>query len=106
MDLLSVILTAGQQGKGGSGMSSIIMLIAIIAIFYFFMIRPQTKKQKEEKAFREQLQKGQDVVTIGGVHGKIKEIKESTIILEIAHEVTIEIEKSAIVMNTVPSAKK
>jgi preprotein translocase subunit YajC len=106
MNLLNVLLMAGGQGNQNSGMSSIIMLVAIIAIFYFFMIRPQTKKQKQEKQFREQLQKGQDVLTIGGIHGKVKELKESTILVEIAHDVVIEVEKSAIAMEASQPTKK
>lgn len=106
MNLLNVLLSAGGQGSQNSGMSSIIMLVAIIAIFYFFMIRPQSKKQKQEKQFREQLQKGQDVLTIGGIHGKVKEIKDNTILVEIAHDVVIEVEKSAIAMEATQPAKK
>lgn len=99
MNLTNVLLMMGSNGQGGNGMgSTLLMFVAIIFIFYFFMIRPQTKRQKEEKKFRESLQKGQDVLTIGGVHGKIKEVKETSVMLEIAHEVVIEIEKTALAM--------
>lgn len=102
MNLLSIMLMmGGQNGQGGGAGSGLVMLLLIIVIFYFFMIRPQTKKQKEEKKFREMLQKGQQVLTIGGVHGKVKEVKETTVMVEIAHEVVIEIEKTAISMTTV-----
>ena len=102
MNILNFILLAGrQQGQGGGGMSGIVMLLLIIAIFYFFMIRPQSKRQKEEKKFREQLTKGQEVVTISGVHGKIKDVKDATIMLEIAHDVVIEVEKSSIALGAV-----
>lgn len=63
------------------GGSNLIMLVIIIVIFYFFMIRPQTKKQKELKKFRENLSVGDKVVTMGGIHGKIIEVAESTILI-------------------------
>ena len=89
-----------QQAAGdpaqGSGMMSILMIVALIAIFYFFMIRPQSKKQKEIKKFRDAMQKGDKVITAGGIHGKIREVKESTFIIEIANDVCIEVEKAAI----------
>lgn len=61
--------------------SQAIMLVLIIVVFYFFMIRPQMKKQKELKKFRENLAVGDKVVTIGGIHGKILAIDESTILV-------------------------
>ncbi|MBO5963995.1 MAG: preprotein translocase subunit YajC [Bacteroidales bacterium] len=102
MNLLNVLL----QAAGGSGMSSILMLVLIIVIFYFFMIRPQQKRQKEEKKFRESLTKGQKVVTIGGLHGKIAEVKETTVLMEVANDVKIEVEKTAIAMSVVAEQKK
>lgn len=73
-----------------------IMMIAMFAIIYFFMIRPQNKKQKEIMNFRKGLEVGQRVITAGGVYGKIKEIKDTTIILEIADNVKIQIDKNSI----------
>ncbi len=70
-------------GEGGSGYSSIIMLVAFIAIFYFLMIRPQMKRQKEAKSFRSEISKGDKVVTIGGVHGKVVSVSDLTIVLEL-----------------------
>lgn len=60
-----------------------IMLVLILVVFYFFMIRPQMKKQKEMKKFREGLSIGDKVVTIGGIHGKILEVAESTIVISV-----------------------
>ncbi len=94
MKLLSIFLMA--PGAGGGGIMDFIPLILIIVVFYFFMIRPQLKKQKETKKFRESLAKGDKVVTIGGVHGKISELKENTVILEIANDIRITVEKAAI----------
>ncbi len=62
-------------------MGGAVMMLAIIVVFYFFMIRPQMKKQKELKAFRENLATGNKVVTIGGIHGKILSVDESTILI-------------------------
>ena len=67
---------------GNSGASSIIMIVVMIVIFYLFMIRPNMKKQKEAKKFRENLMPGQKVVTIGGIHGKILEISETTVLIQ------------------------
>jgi preprotein translocase subunit YajC len=98
MNLMNILLMAsGQQGQG-SGWSTMLMLLAIIVIFYFFMIRPQSARAKKEKQFRESLQKGQKVITISGMHGKIVEVKETSIILEIANGVNIEVEKTAIAL--------
>lgn len=80
---------------GGSSMSSLIMIVAMIAIFYLFMIRPQAKKQKELKKFREAMKPGDKVVTIGGIHGKILEIAESTVLIS-SEGTKIRLEKSAI----------
>ncbi|MDD2488458.1 MAG: preprotein translocase subunit YajC [Bacteroidales bacterium] len=100
MNLINVLLMAPSSGgASGSGWSSILMLVAIIVIFYFFMIRPQSAKAKKEKQFRETLQKGQKVITISGLHGKVVEVKETTIILEIASNVQVEIEKTAVAID-------
>ena len=86
-------------GEGESSWTSLLPLFLILIVFYFFFIRPQTKKNKDQKKFREALKKGDKVVTIGGVHGKISEVKEATIILEVGNQVKLTIEKSAVVMD-------
>ena len=68
----------------------------MLAIFYFFMIRPQNKKQKEIKKAREALGVGDRVVTAGGIYGKIKEVSDTTFIVEIASGVSIKIEKTSV----------
>jgi preprotein translocase subunit YajC len=72
------------------------MIILLVIIFYFFMIRPQQKRQKETQKFRDGLQKGDKVITAGGIHGKISSIEKNTIVVEIATGVKITIEKSMI----------
>ena len=79
----------------GGGMQSIIMLGLMVLVFYFFMIRPQTKKQKELKKFREGLKVGDKVVTIGGIHGKVLEIGGTTALIQ-SEGSKLRIEKSAI----------
>lgn len=92
--MLNYILLQTQQG--GSGMS-ILMIVALIAIFYFFMIRPQSKKQKEMKKFRENMKSGDKVITAGGIHGRVREIKKNgTAVLEIAEGVKITIDTTMI----------
>lgn len=82
--------------EGGGGIMDFLPLILIIVVFYLFMIRPQLKKQKEQKKFRENLAKGDKVTTIGGLHGKIQEVKDNTVMLELAPNVVFKVEKSAI----------
>jgi preprotein translocase subunit YajC len=80
----------------GEGGSTIIMFVLMFVVFYFFMIRPQSKKAKEDKKFREELKKGDKVVTIGGIHGKVADVKESAVVLEVGNNVKFKVEKSAI----------
>ncbi len=84
------------QNAGNGGMMNLVMIVALIAIFYFFMIRPQQKKQKEIKKFREGLNVGDRVITAGGIYGKIRAVKETTITLEIADNVRITIDKGSV----------
>ena len=95
MTLLNILLESAPGAMNGM---NIIMIVALIAIFYFFIIRPQSKKQKEIRKFRDSLKKGDRVVTAGGIYGKIREIEEekNTIILEIAENVKIRIDKGSI----------
>ena len=78
---------------------SIIMIVVMIVIFYFFMIRPNMKKQKEAKKFREGIKSGDKVVTIGGIHGKVLEVSETTILIQ-SEGSKLRLEKSAIASST------
>jgi preprotein translocase subunit YajC len=95
MNLLSVLLQAQAQGATG-GSYFWIMMIVMFAIIYFFMIRPQNKKQKAVRQFRANLAIGDQVVTAGGIHGVIKELQDTAVVLEIANNVRITVEKSSI----------
>lgn len=96
MNELLTILLQKQDTEGGSAWGGMIMILAMIVIFYFFMIRPQSKKQKELKKARDAMKKGDKVVTAGGIHGRIKEINDNNIMLEIAPGVTIKIDKNSV----------
>jgi len=86
----------GQQGGGAGNFSGLIMLLLVFVVMYFFMIRPQLKKQKDAQKFRNELKKGDKVVTIGGLHGKIVEVADTTITLEVDKDIHLTFEKSAI----------
>ncbi len=86
------------QAEGG-GYAQFILFGGMIVVFYLFFIRPQQKKQKDQKKFLEEIKKGAAVVTIGGIHGKITSMNETTLILEIDKGARIKIEKSSISMD-------
>lgn len=91
-----LLQASAQQGNGWSG---IIMIVLLFVVFWLFFIRPQNKRQKEAQKFRDALQKGDKVMTIGGIHGKVHEVKETTIVITVDNNVNIEVEKSALVAN-------
>jgi preprotein translocase subunit YajC len=84
---------------GGQGTMQFVMLGLMILVFYFFMIRPQMKKQKELKKFRESIKAGDKIVTIGGIHGKILEVAETTVLIQTEGS-KFRLEKSAIAQST------
>ena len=83
----------------GSGTSSLIMFGMIFAVMYFFMIRPQIKKQKKESAYRLALKKGDSVITIGGIHGKIIDVKNDAFIIEVHGGTKLKVLKTAVSMS-------
>ena len=95
MSFLFQILAA-PAGPGGAGMQSLIFLLLIIVVFYFFMIRPQVKKQKEATNFRNALKKGDKVTITGGIYGKITDVKDRTVTVEIADNVIVKVDKTAV----------
>jgi preprotein translocase subunit YajC len=98
MEIMNILLQATSPG-GGMGYQTIIMIVLMIGVFYLFFIRPQSKKAKEQRKFRESLQKGQKVITIGGIHGRIVEIQDTTVTIEVEGQVRLRLEKSAIAMD-------
>lgn len=91
---MDILLQAAPTG-GGMG-ASMLMMVAIIAVFYFFMIRPQQKKQKQLQKAREAMKTGDKVVTAGGIHGRIKEIGDTWLLVEVADGVRLKFEKSSV----------
>lgn len=97
MNLLTILLqeAGGEEGGGGSA-TTLLMYGAIIVIMYFFMLRPQIKKSKEARKFRESLSTGDHVVTAGGIHGKVTDIHENTVILSTEGGGKLKVEKSSV----------
>lgn len=100
------LLQAAPAAGGGGGFSQIIMLVLIIVVFYFFMIRPQMKKQKEAKKFQEGVKKGDKIVTIGGIIGKISEVHDNAYSIEVEGGVKFKVLKSAISMENSAALNK
>lgn len=72
----------------------------LMVVFYFFMIRPQAKKAKEARKFREELKKGDKIITIGGIHGKVIELKETSVLVDVDSGTKLRIERSAVSMDS------
>ncbi len=97
MNSLFLVLMAPQGGDAGGGMvSTVIMFALIIFIFYFMIIRPQSKRQKERQKMLEAMKKGDKVITNGGIHGKIIGMEDKTLLVEIADNVKVKVEKSSV----------
>ncbi|MBN2167465.1 MAG: preprotein translocase subunit YajC [Marinilabiliaceae bacterium] len=106
MNLFLVQFLQAAQQQGTTWMS-LFPFILIIVVFYFFMIRPQMKRQKELKKFRDALKKGDKVITTGGIYGVVNEIKgDNTVVVEIADNVKVKIDKSAIVTDMADAQRK
>ncbi len=106
--MLNLIFLQAAEGAAqqGSQWSFWIMMILIFVVFYFFMIRPQTKKQKELQAQRDAMKKGDKVVTAGGIYGEIKEVQENAFIITIAKEVTIKVAKESVFADASDAAEQ
>lgn len=90
--LTSILL----QAAPGGGIGNFVFIGAIILVFYFFMVRPQQKKQKDQKKFVEEIKKGDMVVTIGGMHGKVYAVEDDAIILDVDKGTKLKFEKTSI----------
>ena len=99
MNNLFILLEAQGQEQQPGGLMMWLPLVLIVVVFWVFFIRPQSKKAKEEQKFRDSLQKGDKVVTIGGFHGKVVEVKDTTVIISLAPNMEVEVEKTALVQN-------
>lgn len=88
---------AEQPAQPGGGWSFWVMIIAMIAIMYFFMWRPESKRRKQMEAFRKGLKKGDKVITAGGIYGTIKEVHETSLLIEVDCNVTLRVDKNMVV---------
>ena len=89
-----------SEGSEGGGLMSFLPLILIVLVFYLFFIRPQMKKSKDQKKFREAIKKGDKIVTIGGIHGKIVEVQEKTFTIEVEGQNRLKVERTAVAMDS------
>ena len=97
MSFIPFLQTENQmQGLGGSGLLSLVPLLGLFVIMYIFIIRPQSKKQKETQKMINSLKKGDNVITIGGIHGTVSSVKENTIIVKVDENTKIEFNRTAI----------
>ena len=107
MQQLSIFLTMGQGSQTGGSTSTLIMMGLMILVFWLFMIRPQAKKAKKQKEFINNLQKGDKIVTIAGIHGTVNKVNDdATLLLETSPGSYIKIERSAISMEWTANINK
>jgi preprotein translocase subunit YajC len=105
--ILFILLQAdggGEAAPEGFGGMQFVFFIGILAVFYFFMIRPQQKRAKEEKKFREGLDKGDKVVSVGGIYGTIESMDEATVLLRVDQNTKLRMDKSS--LRAVPSTEE
>jgi len=97
-NLAFIFSMASPAGAGAQSnpLVTFLPLIAVFAVFYFFMIRPQMKKQKELNNYRKDLKRGDKVITTGGIYGRVYEVKENSITLEVGGDVKLRVDKNAV----------
>ena len=101
MNILTLVLqTAAPTPQAGGGMSLWIMLALMFVVMWFFMIRPQRKQQKELEKFRNELKRGDKVITSGGIYGTVDEVKEKTVLLKVDGDVKLRVDKNSIVRDS------
>lgn len=96
MEFLIAMAPQGGEGGGSGLISTLIMFGAIFLIFYFMIIRPQQKRAKERDKMLSNIEKGDKVVTSGGIHGIIAGLEDKTVLLQISENVKVKVERSAI----------
>ena len=96
-DIAAAEATAEAQTAGGGGYTFWIMIVAMIAIMYFFMWRPESKRRKQMENFRKGLKKGDKVITAGGIYGVVKEVHDTSLLIEVDSNVTLRIDKNMVV---------
>lgn len=96
MNTLFNFILMGAPAEGSNPLGSFLPLILIVVVFYFFMIRPQVRRQKEMRNFRDSLKKGDKIITTGGIYGKINNIQENVITIDVGNNVIMKVDKNAI----------
>lgn len=96
----AVVAEGSENPAGGANWSVWLMIIAMIAIMYFFMWRPESKRRKQMENFRNNLKKGDKIITAGGIYGTIKEIHPTSLLIEVDSNVTLRIDKNMVVGDT------
>lgn len=96
----------GPAASGGNPLQQFLPLLLILVVFYVFMILPQTRKAKAQKKFREEIKKGDKIVNLAGIHGKIVEMGDSSLVIELEEGVKMRIEKSSISMEATMALNK
>ena len=90
----------GPTPEGQNPLVTFLPLILVFVIFYFFMIRPQVRKQKELSSYRSALKKGDKIITTGGIYGKITDVKDNTVTVDVGDNVLLKIDKSAVLRDS------
>ncbi|MFO7850881.1 MAG: preprotein translocase subunit YajC [Bacteroidota bacterium] len=96
MNTLAFLYLMGPAPEGQNPLVTFLPLILVFVIFYFFMIRPQVRKQREMSSFRSSLKKGDKIVTTGGIYGKITDVKDNTVTVDVGDNILLKIDKSAV----------
>ena len=100
MNNLAFLYLMGPTPEGQNPLVTFLPLILVFVIFYFFMIRPQVRKQKEMTNYRSTLKKGDKIVTTGGIYGKITDVKDNTVTVDVGDNILLKIDKSAVLRDS------
>ena len=100
MNNFSFIYLMGPAPEGQSPLVTLLPLVLVFVVFYFFMIRPQVRKQKEMTSYRSSLKKGDKVITTGGIYGKITDVKDNTVTVDVSDGVLLKVDKSAVLKDS------
>ena len=95
-NLAFILLQTGAATGQNNALVTFLPLLLVFVVFYFFMIRPQMKKQKEMTNYRNSLKKGDKVITTGGIYGKVYEVKDNHVMLEVGGDLKLKVDKSAL----------
>ena len=96
MNNFLMIFLMGPQAENANPLVSFLPLILVFVVFYFFMIRPQVRKQKELTSYRSTLSKGDKIVTSGGIYGRVTDVKDTTVTVDVGDGMLLRIDKSAV----------